>query len=143
MQNHDDGAEVSNIDDGTRIIKIEGCDYRIPEDTLVEFLEFFGELKSEILEDLFDDGGVPDSESFGTNRTGRYSVKIKLNKDIPQLLPIMGKRIKIHYKGIQRLCPNCFGPHPKQVCCSPKVQWLYYASKFKSTYKNIHRALVA
>ena len=143
VQNQDDGAEVSNIDDGTRIIKIEGCDYRIPEDTLVEFLEFFGELKSEILEDLFDDGGVPDSESFGTNRTGRYSVKIKLNKDIPQLLPIMGKRIKIHYKGIQRLCPNCFGPHPKQVCRSPKVQWLDYASKFKSTYKNIPDHLFA
>ncbi len=42
------------------------------------------------MEDLFDEGGNPDSESCGTNRTGHYLVKIKLNKDIPQLLPFLG-----------------------------------------------------
>ena len=83
--------------DGTRMIKIEGCEYRVPEKVLVEFLEFFGEIKSEILEDTFQDGLTPPgSENCGTDRTGTYSVNIKLYRKIPQLLPIMGKRVRIY-----------------------------------------------
>jgi hypothetical protein len=96
---------------------------------LGEFLDFFGEMKSKILEDLFDD---PHSELCGTNCTGTNSVKIKLSSDIPQLLPIMGKRVKIYYKGIQRLCQNSFDPHPKQVCQSEEFKWLDYFLKFRT-----------
>ena len=129
-------------DDGTRMIKIEGCEYRVPEKVLVEFLEFFGEIKSEILEDTFQDGLTPPgSENCGTNRTGTYSVNIKLYRKIPQLLPIMGKRVRIYYPGIQKLCPNCFGPHPKRTCHSKRIQWKHYVQQFKDDYKEIPASL--
>jgi hypothetical protein len=40
--------------------KNERCDYKIPQGTLIQFLDFFGEVKSEVMEDLFDEGGNPD-----------------------------------------------------------------------------------
>ena len=94
------------------------------------------------MEDLFDDGGVLDSEIHGTNRSGIYSVKIKLAKDIPQLLPIMGRRIKIQYKGVRRMCTNCFGQHPKQACRSQKLHWLDYTANFISANKDIRDTII-
>ena len=44
---------------------------------------------SEVMEDLFDDGLAASGTSGGLNRTGTYSVKIKLRRDVPQILPIM------------------------------------------------------
>ena len=131
----------SSFDEGVRIIKIDGCDYKIPENVLIQFLSDFGEIQSEVLEDLFEDGICPASASGGLNRTGIYSVKIKLSRDIPQILPILGKRIKIHYKGIQKLCLNCFGPHPKRVCQSKKTEWKEYITKFMFENANIPREL--
>ncbi len=129
-------------DDGTRMIKIEGCEYRVPEKALVEFLEFFGELRSEIVEDTFVDGlSPPGTENCGTNRTGTYSVNIKLYRKIPQLLPIMGKRVRIYYPGIQKLCPNCYGPHPKRTCHSKRIQWKNYVRKFMDDFKEIPSSL--
>ena len=128
---------AESMDDGIRIIKLDGCDYRIPEDTLVEFLSFFGSIESEIMEDLFDDGLPPGPTCGGINRTGTYSVKIKLQSDIPQILPIMGRRIRVHYRGIQKLCPNCFGPHPKAVCKSFKVAWREYIETFMKSHARI------
>jgi hypothetical protein len=126
----------ADIDEGVRTVKIDGCDYRVPEESLVEFLSFYGTILSEIMEDTFDDGLVTAS-SGGNNRTGVYSVTIKLRRDIPQFLPIMGRRIKIHYRGVQKLCPNCFGPHPKQACHSTKKLWKEYVNEFKDSNTNI------
>ena len=44
----------------------------------------------------------------GEDRTGNYCVKVKLGKDIPQLLPMWGRRVKIFYVGIQKLCSLYF-----------------------------------
>ena len=60
---------------------------------------------SKIVGDLFLDnpdaesGGTPgtDDETKATNRTGNYSVLMKLDSNIPQLLPMAGRRIKIYY----------------------------------------------
>ena len=46
-------------------------------------------------------------ESKGTNRTGTYVVKVKLDKDIPELLPVAGRRIHISYPGVRKKCTNC------------------------------------
>ena len=142
LRQHNVNSEYSNpirhgtLDDGTRLLKIEGCEYRVPGDALRDFLSFFGKQKSEIVEDVFEDGVNVEGDA-GTNRTGTYSVTIKLDKKIPQLLPIMGKRVKVYYPGIQKLCPNCFGPHPKHVCQSKKVQWRTYVSNFISSNPGI------
>ena len=137
----DSALSQESIDEGIRILKIDGCDYKIPEGVLIQFLSSYGEIMSEILEDLFEDGICPESTSGGLNRTGIYSVKIKLKRDIPQILPILGKKIKIHYKGIQKLCPRCFGPHPKQVCHSKKIEWKDYISRFMLENKVIPKEL--
>ena len=135
------GMNARPQDDGTQIVKLEGCDYRIPKLVLLNLLAFFGVIKSEITEDLFNDGNNPDSEEEGTNRTGIYSVTIQIKKPIPQLLPILGRRVKVHYPGVQRLCTKCFGKHPKQACHTPKVSWPDYVRLFISRNPDITKQL--
>jgi hypothetical protein len=101
---------------------------------LIGVLSTYGELKSKITEVLFNDRSDPSNEEDGTNRTGNYSVRIKLNKPIPQLIPILDKRIKIHYRGVQNQCTNCFRNHPKKVCKSAKIFWIDYVKSF--AYRN-------
>jgi hypothetical protein len=60
------------------------------------WLEIYGSIRSELMEDCFRNEG--DSES--TNRTGAYWVRVKLNKKIPHMLPMSGRKIKIYYRGI-------------------------------------------
>ena len=66
------------------------------------------------MEELFVAGVSNDSDNDGTNRTGTYVLRIKLKRDIPQLLPILGKRIKINYPGRPRQCTNCFRIHANE-----------------------------
>jgi hypothetical protein len=112
----DHGFQTKNsVDDGTRIITIKGCEYRVPKESLVNFLSSYGEVVSDVLEVV-----VNEDDSGNCTRLGSYRVKVKLSRDLPHLAPIMGKRVNFHYKRIQKLCPNCFGPHPKKNCHSKK-----------------------
>jgi hypothetical protein len=131
-----------NLDDGIRKILIQGCEYRIPRDILITYLSNFGDVTEELTEELFDDGGLPDNELDGTNRTGNYIARIKLRRDIPEWVPILGKRIKISYQGVRRLCTNCFGQHPKKSCQSKKVTWGEYVAVFKNRYQDISQEVV-
>ena len=45
-----------------------------------------GTLLSDIVEELFEDGGSADPETSGTDRTGTYIAKVKLSVDIPELV---------------------------------------------------------
>jgi hypothetical protein len=47
-------------DDGTRTIKIEGCEYRIPKESLIKVLSYYGTVITNIVEVMFTDGGDPD-----------------------------------------------------------------------------------
>ena len=89
----------SRQDDGTREVKIFGCEYRVQKQALVDFQGHYGDLVSNIVEELFDDGSDGDPVTEGTNHTGTYVFKVKLNRDIPELVPISGKRIWISYPG--------------------------------------------
>ena len=75
---------------------------------------------------MFEDG----EDSEGENATGIYSVKVKLNYNIPQLLPMDGRRVKIYYRGIQKLCTKCFGGHLSRNCSEEKIPWLSYVRRF-------------
>ncbi len=46
------------------------------------------------------------------------------------MLPMSGRKIKIYYRGIQKLCTNCFGRHQKRNCHSRKVLWIDYVAQF-------------
>jgi hypothetical protein len=48
-------------DNGIRKIQIQGCEYRIPKETLIEYLSNFGEIVSDIKEAIFNDGGDPNA----------------------------------------------------------------------------------
>jgi hypothetical protein len=88
------------------------------------------------------DGTNPEDENDGNNRTGNYIVRVKLERKIPELVPIMGKRVKFFYPGIQRLCTNCFGNHPKRVCRSQKVPWSKYVSDFITSNPQVPRHIL-
>ena len=119
-------AMASYSDDWTRVVKVEGCDYRVEPEMILKWLGKFGEVKSDLVEDVFEDG----EDSEGENATGIYSVKVKLNHNIPQLLPMDGKRVKIYYRGIQKLCTKCFGGHLSRNCSEEKIPWLSYVRRF-------------
>ena len=124
-----------NHDDGTRIVQIEGCEYRVPEEEIVAWLELYGSVESELVENCFNDA----DDLEGTNRTGSYSVKMKLNCEIPQMLPMAGRRVKMYYRGIQKLCTNCFGHHNRRGCQSRRVPWIDYVKNFVDKNPNIPR----
>ena len=54
-------------------------------------LTYYGEILSDIVEELFEDGGTGNPETEGTNRTGTYIAQVRLSRDIPELLPISGR----------------------------------------------------
>jgi hypothetical protein len=122
-----EATSAARQDDGTRAITIEGCDYRVPKEILINFLSCYGEVVSDVLEVVFND-----NLTGGGNRTGSYSVTVKLHCQLPQLAPIMGKKVSFNYRGVQKLCHKCFGPHPKKTCQSSKKLWMEYVDHFIS-----------
>jgi hypothetical protein len=105
-------------------------------------MEKLGNLVTEITEDRVnldsetdsDAENNPDGFSVGT---GTYSVRMRLHSDLPQFVPICGKRIRLYYKGITKQCTNCFGPHIRKNCNSPRAQWIEYVSNFMSNHNYI------
>ena len=45
--------------------------------------------------------------------------------------------ITIYYRGVQKLCTNCFGPHPRQNCQSERVTWVRYCLNFMEKNRKI------
>jgi hypothetical protein len=68
---------------------------------------------------------------------GIYSVLMKLERDMPQLIPMHGKRIRIYYRGIIKRCTNCFGAHQRKNCKEEKVPWKMYVQQFINNYPEI------
>ena len=130
-------ASVPYSEDWTRVVKIEGCDYMVDAETIMNFLGHYGEVKTDLVEDVFED----EEDSEGTNATGIYSVKVKLEKAIPQLVPIGGKRLKICYRNIQKLCTKCFGEHFARNCTNKRVLWIDYVKNFMEKNESFDRAL--
>ena len=88
------------FDDGTRIIRIIGCEFRLSESEILEWLNCFGEVISEITEEQFDSEGLdPELPPIGN---GTYIVKMKLSRDIPNWMPMYGRKICLEYPGSKR-----------------------------------------
>ena len=63
--------------------------------------------------------------------TGNLTIKMQMDHPIPQFLPMAGKRVKVYYRGIQKLCTNCFEPgHRKLQCPNSRKSWLNYVDFF-------------
>ena len=120
-------------DQNVRWVKIEWCDWAFEEHQILAWLEQFGEPLGHLTEEVF-----PDSDSDGDpTGNGTYTIKMKLHSPIPQLLPMWGKRIRIYYRGVQKLCPRCFGNHPRKNCRSEKRRWVDYILEFMDHYQDI------
>ena len=116
-------------------LKIEGAEYQLKEDQLKMWLSNYGFLVSGITEDKEEAEGESSEDDEIYNdvdiNTGIYSAKIKLNKDIPQLIPMHSKKIKIYHKGIKKQCMNCYGTgHFKRDCMAERKEWLDYVDGF-------------
>ena len=121
----------------TRWVKIEGCEYRVEKADLTTWMNYFGETISEITEDRInlDEESGSDEENPGfTVGTGIYSVKMRIARDLPQFVPICGKRIRLYYRDIPKVCTQCFGRHPRKGCVADKVPWVKYVSDFMDKY---------
>jgi hypothetical protein len=62
---------------------------------------------SVLVEDVLDDSEEWEEDST----TGIYPMKMKLNCNIQQLLPVIWRRIKNYYPNINEPCFACFGYH--------------------------------
>ena len=118
--------EQPDEDPNIRWVKVEGCDYSIEEGKIVEWLKMYGDPIDVLTEDLHQD---TDSDTDPTGN-GTYSIKMRLHSNIPQLLPMWGRRIRIYHRGIQKLCTNCFGNHTRRACKSKKGRWIDYVLRF-------------
>ena len=63
--------------------------------------------------------------------TGNYWVTVRLEKPIPQFLPMQGRKIEIYYRAMEQMCVNCYGSgHKKKDCTNPKKEWMDYVIDF-------------
>ena len=69
--------------------------------------------------------------------SGVYSVRMRLHCDLPQFIPMCGKRIRLWYGGIPKMCSNCFGRHIRKECTNQKVQWIDYVQDFMNRHQDI------
>jgi hypothetical protein len=131
-----EGAPVGENQDGDpsiRWVKVEWAEYSLEEHEILTWLDLFGVPAGPLSEDIHPDS---DSESDPT-WAGTYSIKMRLRTDIPQLLPMWGKRIRIYHRGIQKLCTNCYGAHARRNCRSAKVRWVDYVLRFMESHRDI------
>jgi hypothetical protein len=124
---HTQASSTQYTEEGYRWVKIEGAEYRLDRSQIGSWLEFWGKLASEITEDKIEEDSE-DSEGGHAIGNGTYSVKMKLDSDLPQFLPMFGKRIRLYYRGILKKCSNCFGPHARKACNRERVAWIEYVS---------------
>ena len=124
----------------TRWVKIEGCEYRVEKAELMTWMNYLGDTITEITEDRInlDEESGSDEENPGFSvGTGIYSVKMRITRDLPQFVPICGKRIRLYYRDIPKVCTQCFGRHPRKGCLAQKVPWVKYVSEFMHKYAYI------
>ena len=127
---------TSNWDD-KKEIRIDGCNYEMSESEITGWIKQYGEIKSE-LEEIAISG--PTETPVGT---GSYTIKVRLNRLIPNVLPMHGLKIKCLYQGVKKQCSNCYGYHRpegknlrKQFNCEGTT-FEEYKEKFKADNPNI------
>lgn len=127
-------------DSGMRWVKLEGCEFRVDKEKMIEWLSYFGEIKSEVTEDTLEDSD-DSADDFPSAGNGIYSVKVKIARDMPQFLPIYGKRVRLYYRGIIKRCTNCFHNHQRKNCRNEKVSWQEYVRGFAEIFPEIPKGM--
>ena len=122
-------------DDGTRLIRIIGCEFRLSESEILHWLSCFGEVISEKTEEPFESEGLdPELPPIGN---GVYNVKMRLKRDLPNWVPMYGRKICLEYPGIRRQCSSCYGPHAKKFCKSLRCGMESFVIGFSKKYPSV------
>jgi hypothetical protein len=119
-------------------VRVIGCDYSIEENEIREWLNLHGETFGSLRENFYFDPN-PTAKQTGD---GTYTIKMRLDKQIPQFLPMFGKKVKIEHRAIQILCTNCYGKHPRKVCKSEKVAWMDYVEDFMNKNPDVTNNMI-
>ena len=131
------GMQAAPNFDGTandvRWVKIENCEYAFEEEEILEWLRLYGQPLSLLGEDMLPDSDS-DADPLGN---GTYSLKMKLAKDIPQFLPMHGRKIRIYFKNMTKLCTNCYRCHTRRQCTNERVTWVVYVRDFMKANPDI------
>ena len=112
--------------DGSIVIRITGCEYKVSAERLKSALSHWGEVVSEPKEEVFSDPLDPD----GTNWTRVYLIRMILTCEIPELIPLDCFRLKIVHHQVKKLCTRCYNTHLRKDCHEGKKTWFDYVRKF-------------
>jgi hypothetical protein len=119
----------------TRWVKLENCQWAFGEEKVVDWLSKYGKLLTPLEEEEHNFGSEDEDDCKDAVGTGNLSAKMTIEKDIPQFLPMLGRKVKIYYRGITKLCINCYKPgHMKKECQNETVGWIDYVEKFKEEH---------
>jgi hypothetical protein len=129
----------------TRWVSIEGTTYSHKTKITKEWLLKYGEFLTELEEDktvLIDEDGDIGECSELTVGVGNLKVKMRITDHIPQFIPMNGRKVKIYYRGMEKMCINCYRPgHMKVDCEEDQVVWLEYVERFIASNTGIDPSL--
>jgi hypothetical protein len=61
-------------------------------------------------------------------------VNLKIEYQIPEYLPMWGKKVRVYYHGISSFCTNCYGVgHPRNECKQKSSTWTDYINYLVGT----------
>lgn len=124
-----------------RWITIEGAGFSQKPEILETYLSKFGKLMTEVEEatiEVLDENPEPGEEALFRMGNGDLKVKMTIDEHIPQFLPIDGRKVKIYYKGIPKMCTACYEVgHIKANCENSPTSWMeYVANLIESSDEN-------
>jgi len=125
-------------------VRLENIGWKLTHNQIKHWLECYGTLESEVEETKFgrDDSEDEDDDDEPDFGRGNYSVKVRLDKRIPQYLPMFGMKIKIYYRGIAKMCTNCYKTgHIQKDCDELRVSWIEYVTDFINNNEDIPEGL--
>ena len=125
------------FDDRTRLVRIIGCEYRLSGSEILNWLVLFGEVLCEIAEEPFEVVENLSEADMPPVGNGTYLVAMKLKKNLPNWVPMYGRKVFLDYKGINRQCNSCYGNHIKMNCKWDRVPLDKLADKLRLKYPEI------
>ena len=130
--------EEEEQDSNVMMVTISGCDYSVEEEEMREWLSMYGEVFGTIAENTHKD------EKLNAKPTGSgtYSAKMRVDRQIPQFLPMYGKKVRVDHRGQENMCTNCYGRHHRKMCRSDRVEWMSYVVQFMRNNPNVSNSMI-
>ena len=120
-------AQKTNI----KQLRVDGCDYNLTEKQIRHWIDLFGKIEGEFVEEAEED-----KEDGTISGTGAYLVPVKFDKKIPNIIPMFGQKVVLSHEGISRICKTCYKYHKNEISCV-KRDWHSYVEDFKLDYPRI------